>query len=300
MKVTIIILVILLLIIIYFSNKNKNTNTNTNINTNINTFLNNKIIEKFISSEEIGEEDNMYNADNYVEDKYDNTIFVDTFSFDSLPKFNYYNSEGLNHILNICGDASGTIFNNIFISKNFKVRGKDIKNYSVNAIYPIGSFYVQYPDKNTNTETEAFPESLSPASLYGGTWEEQWNSESIFFRTRSVGGVTADQDRRNGLQDFAIKKIEGQTQYTQGDRDYIKYNSNTNPKGSGLFEATFGEVRTDDNKAGKTGIFNRLDNGFQSLVSDNELRVRNRLCKVWKRVPGENDIVYEKTGKIIS
>ncbi len=289
MKIKIILLIILLIIIIYFSNKNKNINNNINKN----TILNNKIIEQFITSEVNQESDN-YLADNYVEDKYDTTIDVDTFTFDSLPKFNYYNSEGLNHILNICGDVSGTIFNNIFVNKEFKVRGKDIKYYSANAIYPIGSFYVQYPDKNSNDPTEAFPESLAPANLFGGTWEEQWGSESIFFRTRGVGIAFDNENRTKGLQDFAIKKITGNTQYTQGDRDYqAKINANWKTRGDGIFYSNFGTVRTDEGKAGKDGIFNRFDNGFQSLVSENEVRVRNRLCKVWKRVLNADDIFYD-------
>jgi hypothetical protein len=228
----------------------------------------------------------------YISDIYESKKIQDTFSFNDLPQFKFFNSEGLNHILNICGDISGTIFNNLAVSKDFKIRGKDIKYYAANALYPIGSFYVQYPDKNTNDLNLAFPEKHSPAVLFGGKWEEQWNGESIFFRTRGVGLSYDNENRTKGLQDFAIKQIKGSTDETQMDR----WGAN-NP--TGVFDTEYKTVGSDSSTGTDWGIFNRFDNGFQSLVSDKELRARNRLCKVWKRVLDADDVVYDKDGKLV-
>lgn len=250
-------------------------------------YINNKNIEK-IGGETVNEEN-----ENYEEDIYEATQEPDTFSFDELPKFNFFNSEGLNHIINICGDASGTIFNNLSVSKEFKIRGKDIKYYAANALYPIGSFYVQYPDKNSNDRQQAFPESQSPANLFGGTWEEQWAGESIFFRTRSATLPNDNENRdRKGLQEHAIKRIQGTTQATQTNRW-----ENVEP--TNLFSGKWMTVGSDSGTSSDWGVFNRLDNGFQSLVSDKETRARNRLCKVWKRVLDADDVFYDKDGKLI-
>jgi hypothetical protein len=247
--------------------------------------IKNKNIEK-IEGETINEEN-----EKYEEDIYEAKQEPDTFSFDELPKFNFFNSEGLNHIMNICGDASGTIFNNLSVSKEFKIRGKDIKYYAANALYPVGSFYVQYPDKNSNKREEAFPETQSPAYLYGGYWEEQWPGESVFFRTR---GMLSGEDRNaKGLQDHAIKKIQGSTSETQTNRW-------GNSEGTGVFQGVnFAIVGSDSGTSEDWGFFNRFDNGFQSLVSDKETRSRNRLCKVWKRVLDGSDVFYDKDGKLI-
>jgi hypothetical protein len=250
-------------------------------------YIKNKNIEK-IGGETVDEEKEKYN-----EDIYEVPQEPDTFSFDELPQFNFFNSEGLNHIMNICGDASGTIFNNLSVSKEFKIRGKDIKYYAANALYPIGSFYVQYPDKNSNTLNEAFPETQSPAYLFGGKWEEQWPGESVFFRTRSATLPYDNENRdKKGLQEYALKRIQGSTQTTQTNRGEIVQPTK-------LFSGNFLEVRSDSSRSSDWGVFNRLDNGFQSLVSDKETRARNRLFKVWKRILDADDVFYDKEGKII-
>jgi hypothetical protein len=58
-----------------------------------------------------------------------------------------------------------------------------------NFAFPVGSFYVQFPvkDKNINEYSSideiAFPDEERPERLFGGSWQEQWPKESIFFRT---------------------------------------------------------------------------------------------------------------------
>jgi hypothetical protein len=281
MKFTIILTLIILLVFIIY------TNTNIQKNKNI------KTIEKFGSTNTNNQEEVLSEDIPTPPIIYDDEAEVDTFSFDQLPKFTVYNSEGLNHILNICGDASGTIFNSVLVKKEFNIRGKDIKYYAANIMYPIGSFYTQYPDKNTNNMQEAFPDSSSPAYLFGGTWEEQWSTESLFFRSRGVGLPGVDENRKKGLQDYAIKRIKGIAQSAQTNR------WGANPSTGSIITNFYG-VCTDDKRSSDTGVFNRMDNSFQSLVSDNELRVRNRLCKVWKRILGPDDVFYDASGNIIN
>lgn len=67
----------------------------------------------------------------------------------------------------------------------------------VNTVYPIGSYYTQYPDASNNTDATEFPTTQRPATMFGGTWVEQWATESVFFRTR---GTNSDTDRVSGLQ----------------------------------------------------------------------------------------------------
>ena len=65
----------------------------------------------------------------------------------------------------------------------------------VNALYPVGSFYVQYPDAASNTDATAFPTASRPATLFGGTWVEQFNTEGAVFQTAGYDGA----GRTNGL-----------------------------------------------------------------------------------------------------
>lgn len=69
--------------------------------------------------------------------------------------------------------------------------------------YPLGSFYVQYPIALSNDAAIAFPARCSPANMFGGTWEEQFADEGVFFRT---GGTLAGVSRTNGKQLDAIIK----------------------------------------------------------------------------------------------
>jgi hypothetical protein len=64
--------------------------------------------------------------------------------------------------------------------------------------YPVGSYYTQYPDASSNDDATEFPTSQRPATLFGGTWAEQWPTESVYFRTR---GTLSDTNRTNGKQE---------------------------------------------------------------------------------------------------
>lgn len=67
--------------------------------------------------------------------------------------------------------------------------------------YPVGSYYIQFPDANSNDSEVAFPTSQSPANLFGGTWTRVWDNEGVFFRTEGDPyGEGQNHMRTNGKQ----------------------------------------------------------------------------------------------------
>lgn len=131
--------------------------------------------------------------------------------------------------------------------------------------YPVGSFYIQFPDANSNDDATAFPTSKRPATLFGGTWAEQWSTEYIFFRT----GGTTGQARSSGL---SADQFQGHYHYDYGGQGgtnevskvshYASNNTTTTNTGGvlGPYTGEHGAVR------------------FGSFTEP-----RNRLIKVWKR-----------------
>lgn len=188
-----------------------------------------------------------------------------------------FNTESVNNIFGLCYDTTGNVkYSNLNITSNLQFKTKALKDYLVDSIYPVGSFYVQYPNKNTNDPDQAFPESLSPAKLFGGVWQEQWGNESIFFRTL---GPFADENRVNGFQDYALPQLYGHTSFVQTQLAAPGSGS------SGIFsQYATATIGTDGGSGSAIGHRNYFDSSTQSLSSDLETRSRNRLIKVWKRV----------------
>ena len=171
-----------------------------------------------------------------------------------------------------------------------------IKNFK----YPVGSYYVQYPDRDELTRTTAtfsdvFPVEKSPEYLFGGKWLNVWNDESIYFRTgimtNTYSGAYEINDGTNtrilGLQDYAIPKMTGRTGWMQGNDDKLGSNQYDI---TGVFNAgnTFndGSDNVDDGAAWKPGAINTFDTKFvfPGNTSEYEVRVKNRLMKIWKRI----------------
>jgi hypothetical protein len=196
----------------------------------------------------------------------------------------HLNTESVNNIFGLCYDNLGNVkYSNVNITGNLQMKTKTLKDFMLDRIYPIGSFYVQYPNKNSNDVDEAFPDSMSPAKLFGGYWQEQWGNESIFFRTL---GPYASENRVNGFQDYAIFNISDSLSYVQSNR----YNP-----GSGS-DGIFSQIETmrigsDGGNGSSYGHRNYFDSKTQALTSDLETRARNRLIKVWKRV----NILFNKS-----
>jgi hypothetical protein len=199
----------------------------------------------------------------------------------------HYSAESLINIFAPCKDVvDGTVyFNNLNIDGTLKLGGTTVKNmkqYLLDVLFPIGSYYVQYPDKNSSLDYEAFPIDKSPGRLFGGDWLEQWSEESIFFRTR---GPESRENRVNGFQGDAIKMFAGKSAFNQTNLANPGL-GNTGIFGGGISTMVIG---TDADMGDDVGHVNYFDSSVQSNMSKLETRVRNRQIKVWKRIKRENN-----------
>jgi len=83
-----------------------------------------------------------------------------------------------------------------------------LRTWILTWIYPVGSFYVQYPAAASNTDETAFPTSARPATMFGGTWVEQFGTEGAVFQTAGydgagrTNGLMADQFQGHFHQDY--------------------------------------------------------------------------------------------------
>jgi hypothetical protein len=145
-----------------------------------------------------------------------------------------------------------------------------------NIAFPIGSYYVQYPDAASNDDATEFPTAQRPATLFGGTWAEQWSTESVSFRTR---GSLSDDGRLNGKQE---DQFQGHLfiQAYGAPGSYERYGIV-----SGLLSARYDVY---------TGVTSEVTTGAKTSApytngSDgtprygSETRTVNRRIKVWKR-----------------
>jgi hypothetical protein len=114
---------------------------------------------------------------------------------------------------------------NVKLNGNLTINEKELSDYIIKLKYPVGSYYIQYPENNNNNhwETEddlkkfkdeelTFPKSKSPAVLFGGKWENIFKNEGVYFRTP---GIVANEHRVNGFQIGALKNLYGITSLSQ-------------------------------------------------------------------------------------
>lgn len=189
----------------------------------------------------------------------------------------------VNKVFNNCGNRSGKVqFERIKIMGRINNTSKE--QFLLDLAFPIGSFYVQFPVKGSNRSSEAFSTLYSPAVLFGGDWQEQWKYESIFFRTE---GKLANENRVDGFQNYATKRIRGDTTYSQRNKD-LEGTGN-----SGVFDSFLTVIGTDSGRGRDratrayfdlSGYYNEKAVQNISYVSDLETRPRNRIIKIWKRV----------------
>ena len=280
----------------------------------------------------------MFNNVNYEHLKI-NLSKNDTGKFENLVK-EYKNNESIR------------TFNDIQVLNKFMINNVELKNVILKIKYPIGCYYIQYPENNINIHDDddveiddidtMLPYSKSPEKLFGGKWEEKFKGDSVFFRT---GGMLSDDSRLNGIQLYAMKKLEGWTAYAQTNVSNPGYGaqgvlegleiSKESIKTDGIPEnvgGQFGYIMTSwialgttskltsdfykrrknaryvkediynqqyskpgDKVDSKKGVYvthrgteighqNVMDPSLQSPVASYELRVRNRIMKVWKRI----------------
>lgn len=147
----------------------------------------------------------------------------------------------------------------------------------INVVYPVGVFYVQYPNVDTTNEAIAFPSNQSPGSLFPGTtWQERF-TDGVFFRTK--GGNAGESRGTNGIQDYGLKRLTGFTGWFQSD-----YND-SNGRGDGVFNTAVTNKwgRTDSGFGNGAVIRSYFDSSLQATPSSTEVRPANRLMKVWQR-----------------
>ncbi len=190
----------------------------------------------------------------------------------------------VNKVFNNCGNRSGRVqFDRIKIMG--KINNKSLNQFLLDLAYPIGSFYVQFPVKGDNRTSVQFPINRTPAVLFGGDWQEQWEYESVFFRT---GGTLANENRVDGFQNYATKRMKGDTSTSQPNKYDIAGGNN------GIFDSYHYTHRIGTDSGGGddtitqtyfdlSGYYNADVSGI-SHVSDLETRVKNRIIKIWKRV----------------
>ncbi len=211
----------------------------------------------------------------------------------------------VNKVFNNCGNRKGKVqFERIKIMGKINNKSKD--QFLLDLAYPVGSYYVQYESVASNKSAEAFPINRSPAVLFGGDWQEQWQYESIFFRT---SGTLANENRVDGFQNYATQRMKGDT--TDAQVDYLEMGKGN----SGVFDSYLTWIGTDNgrdsdpvtrayfdlsgyyhddkekelfrNKEYELELEKRgkvVDPKKMVFVSDLETRPRNRIIKVWKRV----------------
>jgi hypothetical protein len=135
------------------------------------------------------------------------------------------------------------------------------------ASYPVGCFYTQYPNAASNDDATAFPTAYRPATLFGGTWVEQFATDATFFRT----GGTDGQTRTNGL---SADQMQGH--FHEPLSPFTKFLANA---------GTWGDITSGSNDTGQPattgGPVTDGTNGTPRTGTKTE--PRNRLFKIWKR-----------------
>jgi hypothetical protein len=155
----------------------------------------------------------------------------------------------------------------------------------------VGFFYTQYPDADSNDEAVAFPVAKAPAAIFGGTWEEQWDDEATYFRTRGDPNVAEDQDvgRTDGLQEDQGQGWQlGATADSIGDRNYW---SNAGTRDYAWTDnvvslAGYAPLLTKSGGAnqGAADRMKAMDDGTNGAPRTGYTNQnRNRLCIIWKR-----------------
>lgn len=169
---------------------------------------------------------------------------------------------------------NNNIFKNIY-TQSITIDQKELNKYLLDIAYPVGSFYVQFPDISHNQVSRAFPEDTSPQKLFGGVWEVMWDKDAVFFRTE--GSLANNSRSTKGIQPDAIRNLNGNTAWTQ--TNY--WNSGGNS--SGVFTAKLQKIGTDKGGGTDTGSRNLFELSAVIQIG-NELRVRNRIFRIWKRI----------------
>lgn len=168
-----------------------------------------------------------------------------------------------------------------------------LRNAFLQANFPVNSYYTQYPIRNQSTILGMFPPSESPATLFGGTWTLQYESENVFFRTgNSPGTGNTPGNRRGAVWNNGSKAFT--TAATDGAMPGVEPDAIRNITGSTI------TIRAEHSAGADSGALRSYGSGFGNgggswtargfhfnaswnVPTDNSNRPKNRLIKVWKR-----------------
>ena len=263
----ILIIIIVIVIVILINNKNKTKDYNESFSiTNLNDINNDNIINL------IKNKTKDYNESFLVTDSDD------------------IKDDNLINLINNCTDTNNQVtFKDVYIN-NMIIDDIKFNDYIFNITYPIGSRYVQFPvisdakvkttiDLNNEDKT-AFPLIERPEILFGGKWKELFNTESVFFRTQ--GSESNENRDSKGIQNWALRRLKGKTNWIQ--TDYWAHGAGA----EGIFKSEVSPektVGTDANTGKYPGVRNLFDTSkiLSENTSEKEVRVKNRLCKIWER-----------------
>jgi hypothetical protein len=154
-------------------------------------------------------------------------------------------------------------------------------------MYPVGAFYVQYPDADSNTLATALPDAKNPATLFGGTWAAQWTgaNEGSFFCTEGTRTGDSDAvtvDRTNGLQ---VDKFQGwQSGSILGGTTYYGYGTIADNSLDGTNSTGFLNIQYNSSKQGDSAKITAKNDGTNGTPRTGKSTFPvNRLVRVWKR-----------------
>ena len=141
-----------------------------------------------------------------------------------------------------------------------------------NGRYQIDDVFVQWPIAASNTIATAFPTAQRPATRFGGTWEQIWNTDAIFFRTEGNFHASDAQNtnRTNGKQTHQAQAHYHTSKYRLAGPDSLG--------GSGI---SIYSVATGSNTEFAEGMAN--DGTHGAILSGYENRPQNRIFLLWKR-----------------
>lgn len=132
-------------------------------------------------------------------------------------------------------------------------------------LYAVNDVFVQWPIAASNTTSTAFPTAQRPATRFGGTWTQIWNTDAVFFRTE--GDFHASDGQNTNRTDGK------QTHQAQGHlHTYTNIVSSTT-LASGT---SFGGATANTSAASNDGTHGTVLAGYEN-------RPQNRLFLLWKR-----------------
>ena len=162
-----------------------------------------------------------------------------------------------------------------------KILWSSIKSLIYSIIYPVGSYYVQYPAASSNDADTAFPTAYSPASLFGGTWELMYSTEGIVFQTEGYDGA----GRTNGLMEDQFQGWQlGATADNFGARNYWgrAANRDTTYLGTALSNESIAGITTTGQ--GVSNMLKAVSDGTNDTPrTGTRTAHRNRLMRVYRR-----------------